>query len=154
MKKITLALVLPLMMSLSACMDNIGADYYNTSAAGQVSRAVRGTIVAVRPVIVSDGDGQFGQLAGAAAGGVAGSMIGGSDAVHILGAIGGAVIGGIAGDAAQEGLSRQQGYEYTIQLDNGNLVSLVQGKDVILHVGQKCLVLYGNRSRVVPYNGY
>ena len=154
MKKYALALILPLMMTTTACTDNIGADYYNTSAAGQVSQAVRGTVVAVRPVVVSDGDGQFGKLAGAAAGGVAGSMIGGSDAVHILGAIGGAVIGGIAGDAAQEGLSRQQGYEYTIQLDNGNLVSLVQGKDVVLNVGQKCLVLYGNRSRVVPYNGY
>ena len=154
MKKYALALILPLMMTMTACTDNIGADYYNTSAAGQVSRAVRGTIVAVRPVVVSDGDGQFGKLAGAAAGGVAGSMIGGSEAVHILGAIGGTVIGGIAGDTTQEGLSRQQGYEYTIQLDNGSLVSLVQGKDVVLHVGQKCLILYGERSRVVPYNGY
>ncbi len=154
MKKIAVALVLPLMLTLNACTDNIGADYYNTSATGQVTRAVKGTIIAVRQVIVSDGDGQFGKLAGAAAGGVAGSMIGGSDAVHILGAIGGAVVGGIAGDAAQEGLSRQRGYEYTIQLDNGNIVSLVQGTDVFLQVGQKCLVLYGNRSRVVPYNGY
>lgn len=154
MKKIAAAFVLPVMLVLGACTDNIGADHYNTSAAGQVNRAVKGTIIAVRPVVVSDGDGQFGKLAGAAAGGVAGSMIGGSDAVHVLGAIGGAVVGGIAGDAAQNVLSRQQGYEYTIQLDNGNIVTLVQGNDVVLRVGQKCLVLYGNRSRVVPYNGY
>lgn len=154
MKKFAIALVVPMMLALSGCVDNIGADHYNTSATGQVTRAVKGTIIAVRPVVVSDGDGQFGKLAGAAAGGVAGSMIGGSDAVHILGAIGGAVIGGIAGEATQDGLSRQRGYEYTIQLDNGNIVSLVQGTDVVLGIGQKCLVLYGNRSRVVPYNGY
>lgn len=154
MRKVAFALIVPLMMNITACTDNIGANHYNTSAAGQVTRAVRGTIVAVRPVIVSDSDGQFGKLAGAAAGGVAGSMIGGSDAVHVLGAIGGAVIGGIAGNAAQDGLSRQQGLEYTIQLENGNLVSLVQGNDVVLGVGQKCLILYGNQSRVVPYNGY
>ena len=154
MRKIVLALFLPIIMNISACTDNISANHYNTSATGQVTRAVRGTVVAVRPVIVSDGDGQFGKLAGAAAGGVAGSMIGGSDAVHVLGAIGGAVLGGIAGDATQEGLSRQQGLEYTIQLENGNLVTLVQGNDVVLHTGQKCLILYGNQSRVVPYNGY
>ena len=84
MKKIAVALVVPLMLTLNACTDNIGADYYNTSATGQVTRAVKGTIIAVRPVVVSDGDGQFGKIAGAAAGGVAGSMIGGSDAVQIL----------------------------------------------------------------------
>ena len=154
MKKFVIALALPLTLLLGACAENIGANHYNTSSVGQVNRAAKGTIVAVRQVTVSDGDGQIGKLSGAIAGGAAGSMIGGSDAVQILGAIGGAVVGGIAGDAAQEGLSRQRGYEYTIQLDNGNIVSLVQGTDVYLQVGQKCLILYGNRSRVVPYNGY
>lgn len=57
MKKIAAAFVLPVMLVLGACTDNIGADHYNTSAAGQVNRAVKGTIIAVRPVVVSDGDG-------------------------------------------------------------------------------------------------
>lgn len=86
-------------------------------------------------------------------GGVAGSMIGGSDTAHILGAIGGAVVGGIAGNAAQEGLSSQSGYEYVIQLDNGSMVTVSQGNDVLLNPGQKCMVLYGKRARVVPYYG-
>ena len=88
-----------------------------------------------------------------AAGGVAGSMIGGSDAAHILGAIGGAVVGGMAGDAAQGALSRQGGYEYVVQLDTGGLITVTQGTDVLLTPGQKCLVLYGKQARVVPYNG-
>lgn len=152
MKKLALIVLLPLALMLGACTENIGPDHYNTSAAGQVTRAVRGTVLSVRTVQVSDGDGQIGKFAGAAAGGVAGSMIGGSDAAHILGALGGAVIGGIAGDAAQNQLSKQTGYEYTIQLDNGGIVSIVQGGDVVLQPGQKCMVLYGNQSRVVPYN--
>ena len=77
----------------------------------------------------------------------------GSDTAHILGAIGGAVVGGIAGNAAQEGLSSQSGYEYVIQLDNGSMVTVSQGNDVLLNPGQKCMVLYGKRARVVPYYG-
>ena len=68
-------------------------------------------------------------------------------------AIGGAVVGGIAGNAAQEGLSSQSGYEYVIQLDNGSMVTVSQGNDVLLNPGQKCMVLYGKRARVVPYYG-
>lgn len=145
-------LILPLALIVSACTSNIGADQYATSSVGQVSTALKGTVVSVRRVAVASENGA-GTLIGGAAGGVAGSMIGGSDTAHILGAIGGAVIGGIAGNAAQEGLSKQTGYEYVVQLDNGNMVTVTQGDDVLLNPGQKCLVLYGNRARVVPYNG-
>ncbi len=79
--------------------------------------------------------------------------IGGGDTVPILGAIGGALIGGIAGDAAQAELSKQAGYEYVVQLDNGGLVTIVQGANELLVPGQKCLVLYGRQARIVPYNG-
>lgn len=152
MKKLALMLILPLAIVLSACTSNIGADQYATSSVGQVNRALKGTVVSVRQIAVSS-DGPAGTLIGGAAGGVAGSMIGGSDTAHILGAIGGAVIGGIAGDAAQEGLSKQSGYEYVVELDNGNMVTVSQGNDVLLNPGQRCLVLYGDRARVVPYNG-
>lgn len=64
------------------------------------------------------------------------------------------MLGGIIGDAVQEGVTRQTGYEYTVQLENGGLVTVTQGTDVILQPGQKCLVLYGKQARVVPYNSY
>lgn len=152
MKKLALMLILPIGLILNACTSNIGADQYATSSVGQVNRALRGTVVSVRRIAVSN-DGPAGTLIGGAAGGVAGSMIGGSDTANILGAIGGAVLGGIAGNAAEEGLSKQTGYEYVVELDNGNMVTVSQGDDVLLNPGQRCLVLYGDRARVVPYNG-
>lgn len=154
MKKFVIALALPLTLLLGACAENIGANHYNTSSVGQVNRAARGTVVAVRQVTVSDGDGQIGKLSGAIAGGAAGSMIGGNDAVRVMGGVGGAVLGGIVGDAVQEGVTRQTGYEYTIQLENGGLVTITQGTDILLQPGQRCLVLYGKQARVVPYNSY
>ena len=154
MKKIIAVALLPLALGLSACAEDIGANHYNTSSAGQVNQAAKGTVLAVRQVSVSDGDGQIGKLGGAVAGGAAGSMIGGSDAVRVIGAVGGAVLGGMAGDAAQERLTRQTGYEYTIELEGGKLVTITQGTDVVLQPGQRCLVLYGKQARVVPYNSY
>ena len=151
MKKAALLMILPMLLTAGACTSRIGADQYDTSAVGEVNRAVKGTVVSVRQISIASNNGA-GTLIGGAAGGVAGSMIGGSDTAHILGAIG-AVVGGIAGNAAQEGLSSQSGYEYVIQLDNGSMVTVSQGNDVLLNPGQKCMVLYGKRARVVPYYG-
>ena len=153
MNKFALFLILPALMLVAACTSNIGANQYDSSGVGEVSRAVKGTVVSVRQVRVTSNDNNAGTLIGAAAGGVAGSLIGGGDAAHILGAIGGATLGGIAGDAAQSGLSAQTGYEYVIELDNGSMVTVTQGNDVLLTPGQRCIVLYGNRARVIPYNG-
>ena len=152
MKSYALALLIPALLCSAACTSNIGANDYSVQNVNSVQSAQVGTIISVRKVIVQNDNGN-GALLGTVAGGVAGSMIGGSDAAHILGAIGGAVVGGIAGNAAQEGLSSQEGYEYVVQLDNGNMVTVSQGNDVLLSPGQKCMVLYGNRARVVPYYG-
>lgn len=149
MKKSIALLALPIALMLNACTSNIGANQYATSSVGEVNRAMKGVVISVRPVVVQS-DNNAGTLIGGALGGVAGSTIGGGDTAHILGAIGGAVVGGIAGDAAQNQLSKQQGYEYVIQLDNGNVVTVTQGDDVILSPGQKCIVLYGKQARVIP----
>ncbi len=152
MKKYLMLLAIPLMFGVCGCTSNIGANEYSVSGTGEVNRALKGTVLSVRQVSVESDNGA-GTLIGAAAGGVAGSAIGGDDTAHILGAIGGAVLGGVAGDAAQGALSKQSGYEYVIQLDNGNLVTVTQGTDILLTPGQKCLVLYGKQARVIPYNG-
>lgn len=152
MKKYLMLLSIPLMLSVCGCTSDIGANDYSVAGTGEVNRALKGTVLSVRQVSVKSDNGA-GTLIGAAAGGVAGSAIGGDDTAHILGAIGGAVLGGVAGDAAQGALSKQSGYEYVIQLDNGNLVTVTQGTDILLTPGQKCLVLYGKQARVIPYNG-
>lgn len=152
MKKLAIA-IFPLALIAAACTSNIGANQYATSATGQVNSAVRGVVVSVRQVVAQSNNGA-GQLIGGAAGGVAGSAIGGDSTAHILGAIGGAVIGGIAGEMAQNELSKQSAYEYVIQLDNGKLVTITQGTDILLSPGQKCIVLFGSQSRVIPAPAY
>ena len=134
---------------LAGCADNINSDHYSTSATGKVSTVAQCTVLSVRQVKVDSGDKTTGTLLGGVAGGVAGSTIGHGRSSHALGAIGGALVGGLVGGMAEEGLTSQTGYEYIVKLDNGQAISITQGADQPLMVGQRCLVLYGNPSRII-----
>ena len=156
MKKIALFLAVAALSVLGACTADIGANQYDSSSVGSVTRAVKGKIISVRHVTVRDDDRSTGTTIGGVAGGLAGSQIGKGSTAGVLGAVGGALLGGVAGNLAQSELSSQGGYEYVIQLENGGVVSVTQGTDVILNIGQPCMVIYGNgnsRARVIPYNG-
>ena len=140
---------LTLCSSLIACTPNISADSYSVGSVGQANRAVRGTIVSLRPVDISGSQTGVGGTAGAVSGAVAGSAIGGGARSNALGAIGGAVVGGIAGSAIEEGSSRQTGIEYVVETENGALITVVQGGDPSLSVGRKIIVLYGTKARII-----
>lgn len=150
MNKYALLLALPLAASgLYGCASDIDSNYYSTGSVGQLSQAQGCTVVSVRPIQVATQNG-MGTAIGGIAGGVAGSQIGGGNTAHLLGAVGGAILGGMAGNAAQKGLTSQQGYEYIVRLDNGNTVSTTQGSDVLLNPGQRCQLIMGNPARVIP----
>jgi outer membrane lipoprotein SlyB len=79
-----------------------------------------------------------------------GSSAGGNDGrSNIVGAIGGAIIGGIAGSAIEANATKQKALEYVVETENGNLMSIVQGNDIVFAEGQKVLVLYGSPSRLI-----
>lgn len=150
MNKYTFLLALPLAVSgIAGCASDINSNYYSTSSIGQVSQAQGCTVVSVRPIQVSTENG-MGSAIGSIAGGIAGSQIGGGNTAHLLGAVGGAILGGFAGNAAQDGLTSQMGYEYVVRLDNGTTLSTTQGTDVLLNPGQRCQIIFGNRTRVIP----
>lgn len=150
MNKYALLLALPLTAAgIAGCASDIASNYYSTGSVGQVSQAQGCTVVSVRPIKVSTQNGA-GTAIGGIAGGIAGSQIGGGNTAHLLGAVGGAILGGFAGNAAQEGLTSQQGYEYIVRLDNGNTVSTTQGADVLLNPGQRCQIIFGNPARIIP----
>lgn len=134
----------------TACTPDISPDNYSVGAVGQINRTVRGVIINVRPVKIGGTQSGVGAGAGALAGGTAGAKIGGSDTANIIGAIGGAVVGGIAGSAIEESATRQTGMEYVVETANGALVTVVQGTaDELLTVGQRVLVIYGSRARII-----
>lgn len=134
---------------LMGCQSNINSDHYATNQTGKVSTVSQCTVLNVRYVGVNSDTGG-GTLVGSVAGGIAGSTIGGGSTAHTLGAVGGALLGGLVGSAAEQGLSSQTGIEYVVKLDNGQVISITQGTQGALSVGQRCLVLFGNPSRIIP----
>ena len=150
MKK-SICLILPAMLLAAACAPRIGSNDYSYSGVRQASNAFPCTVLSVRAVNVSSNDNSTGTLLGGVAGGAAGSTIGHGSSSHVLGAIGGAAAGMLIGNMAQDAMMKQSGYEYIVKTDNGQTFSVTQGTDTLLSAGQRCMLINGAESRVIPY---
>ena len=141
---------IPLIIALAACAPRIGSNDYSYSGVRQASNAFPCTVLSVRSVNVSSDDNSAGTMLGGIAGGVAGSTIGHGRSSHTLGAIGGAAAGMLAGNLMQDTMMKQGGYEYVVRTDNGQIYSVTQGTDQLISAGQRCMLINGADSRVIP----
>lgn len=151
-------------LTVNGCAPRIGANNVSIQDVGTMSETLRGVIVAARPVTISasrqDMDNQPGAGAaiGAVSGGVLGSQIG-QGRGSVVAALAGAAAGGVAGHYLGQKLTDQEGMEYQVQLDRGGIVTIRQGADPVMRVGQHVLVINspkdlinhgGGGSRVIP----
>jgi outer membrane lipoprotein SlyB len=142
---------------LSGCERNISSNVYSAASVGEASFSYQGVIVSARQVMVKESEYLAGNKQGIAIGGitgaVAGSAIGGGSgnaAATILGGVAGAT----AGAFVQDKLTQQNAFEYVVKLTNGQIMTVVQGLDSVMAVGQRVMVLvsHDGRSRVIPDN--
>lgn len=155
---VAVSLVVPSLLVMTGCARNIGASNYASAGVGESMTSYPGVIVSKRQVTVQDQDKLQDNTLGMVAGGVGGGLLGstiGQGKGSTLAAVGGAAAGALAGAYAQQELSKQEAFEYTIQLDNGTLKTVVQGLDVNLSSGQRVIlhVSHQGRSRIVPFSG-
>lgn len=152
MKK--LYLLLGLALSLSSCARETSSDVYDSQHFGEAATTYAGVIMRSREVTVKNGEGlqdnTTGIIGGAAAGALLGSTIG-----HGSGSVVAEVVGGLAGAtggaAMEQGLKTQNAIEYMVQLENGEIKTIVQAPEPRLHEGEKVFVMISHegRSRVV-----
>jgi outer membrane lipoprotein SlyB len=141
---------------LTGCAGNFGGNDYSARGVGEISQTLKGVIVDARSVTIKSNDqSQFG--AGAGIGGIAGALLGstiGQGNGRLVGGTLGALAGAGAGHLAQGAMTKQEGIEYQVQLNSGETISLTQGAEPRLSVGQRVLVIKSGRdhSRVVPDN--
>lgn len=153
MKNISSLLGMACLFSLlfSSCAKNISSDNYASYTVGEVSRTLCGTIQNMREVCVSSSDelgkNSSGMLAGGVGGGVLGSAIGGG----LLSTAIGTGVGAIGGALVEKNSKQQSAVEYVILMDDGSLMTVVQGKDVIFNPGQPVYVIISQlgRSRII-----
>lgn len=149
MKKPLIVSLCLIVAMLSGCGRDISTNTYQAMETGVASKVLYGVVIAQRPVTINISN-NVGGLAGTAAGAAGGSAVGGSGRSNIVGAIGGAVAGGIVGHALDKATSLKKGMEYIIRLKDSSTISVTQGQDLHLSVGQRVLIIYGATTRVVP----
>jgi outer membrane lipoprotein SlyB len=134
---------------LTACATNVSPTAYSVGSVGQVNRTVAARVISVRPVEIS-GTTAAGGTVGAALGAIGGSGAGHSDRSNLAGSIAGAAAGAIVGAALENSATRQSGFEYVVQTENDNLMTIVQGANPTFAVNDNVLVLYGSPARLIP----
>lgn len=128
MSKYAVVVTMLCALTLSGCVSNLSGTTYSRSETRQVQQVQYGVVQSAIPVVIEGTGGVVGGATGAVVGGIAASNVGGGRGKDIATVLG-AVAGGVAGKKAEEMLTRAQGQEITVRLDNGNMVSIVQEMD-------------------------
>lgn len=150
--------------ALVACSSpKVSDSLYRDSEVGNSKRIVRCRVLETREVAIRGDDAPekgeaIGSLVGVIAGAILGSQIGkgaGQELAVQAGATVGAVAGGGAGRQAADKLSERPGIEYSIILDTGEELTLVQDileSDRIVQAGETCRlqVEANGMNRVLP----
>lgn len=138
---------------LSSCVSQMSSHEYVTRQVGEVCLTYAGKIKSMRAVCVSHGDqlenNELGIMGGGLAGGILGNAVGrGRFVPTAVGAVAGAVTGSLIEKRAKQ----QTAFEYIVELDQGGLMTIVQGPDQYFCIGQPVYVIVSQtgRSRIAP----
>jgi len=137
---------------LFSCAREISPDVYTSRQVREISTTHVGVIRNIREVRVLQGEeleeNGLGLAGGGIAGGIAGNAIGRGKFVPTAA---GAVLGAVAGSFVEKKLKQQSAWEYIVELDNGSLVTVVQGKEEEFGLGQPVylIVSQSGGSRII-----
>ena len=125
---------------ITSCASSRSGSIYTRDQARQAQTVQLGVVTHVRTVLIEGTKTPAGTLAGGALGGVAGSAVGGGKGKDLMTVVG-AIAGAAAGSAAEEGLTRKEGLEITVKLENGTVLAVVQEADEAFQVGDSVRIL-------------
>lgn len=142
-------------MTVASCARQISPGVYEGRTVGSAATTYTGTVQSARSVIVQEDELLQQNTVGGAIGGVAGGMLGnqvGGGWGKIAATAGGALAGATLGAMAQRGMQRQRAMEYIVRLDNGQLMTVVQGEQPQIPIGRRVYVQTGveGGARVLP----
>ncbi|AJI72511.1 hypothetical protein [Francisella tularensis] len=149
MKKVFWIWLLSLCFLLTNCTNS--APSYSANSVGQISQVEQGQIIDIQQVNIKGSD-NIGARVGGLAGGLGGALAGsGNIFTSIAGSIGGAIVGGIAGGATEDAITSSKGYQFTLKLDNGKTIAILQEDKHDLNIGDRVTIyMSGNNTRIVP----
>ncbi|GAB1409780.1 glycine zipper 2TM domain-containing protein [Desulfovibrionales bacterium] len=135
-----LVVVMASTLLLAGCASSRSGQVYSRDQARQQMRVSYGVVLSVVSVQIEGTQSGVGAVAGGVTGGVLGSMVGGGKG-RVLGAVVGALGGAAGGAVAEEAITKKDGLEITVELDGGEILSIVQEADVYFYQGERVRVL-------------
>jgi len=119
-------------LALTGCAGSMSGNVYSRERAQKVQTVEYGQVLEVRQIQIEGTKSGIGALGGAA--------------------LGGAIAGAAGGAAAEEAVTKQPGLEVTVRLDSGQTLSLVQGLDPPVQVGDRVKLMRNpdGSARVIP----
>ena len=134
-------LSLLLALTLTACATSNSGDVYSREETRQVQHIKMAVVESVRQVQIEGTEGTIGAVAGGAVGGAVGNTVG-SGTGRTLATVVGAVVGAVAGKMAESELTKADGVEITVKMDDsGELLAIVQEATDEFHPGEKVRLL-------------
>lgn len=137
------AAALALVGALAACTPQQNANVLPGNQALTASTVSFGTIVSSRTVRLQGGQGA--QAAGAVLGGLAGAALGqevGGGTGQVIATGVGATAGAAGGLQAGRAVAGRDSIEWTVRMDNGSTIAVIQGEPVF-GIGQRVQVITG-----------
>lgn len=150
-----IAMVAAACMAVTGCARQISPGVYEGAHVGSVAETRTGTIQSARVVMVQEDELLQDNTVGIGIGGLAGGLAGrevGDGWGRVAATAGGAIAGAAVGALAQRSLQRQEAMEYIVRMDDGGLLTIVQGVQPQIPVGRRVYVQMGSggQARVLP----
>ena len=138
--KLLFLTMLGTLLLANGCTTSQSGQVYSQGQAQRSLSVYYGTIIELSEVTIEGSNSGAGTVIGGVAGGVAGSTIG-SGRGSALAAVAGALVGAAAGTVIEKQSGTKPALEFTIELDNGRLMAVVQEVDGHYRVGDRVRLL-------------
>ncbi len=127
---------------LTGCVQSHSGQVYSQGQAQKSMHVYYGTIIELREVTIEGSNSGAGAVIGGVAGGVVGSTIG-SGRGRTLATVGGALAGLAAGSAVEKKAGTKKAIEFTVELDDGRVMAVVQEDGAYYRIGDRVRLLQG-----------
>ena len=128
------------MMLCGGCASSRSGKVYTRDQARVQLTVYYGTVLQVEPVSIEGTKSAAGPALGAATGAALGNAVGSGTGRTIATVMGG-VAGSLLGGAIEEGVTRKNALEITVEMDDGQIIAVVQEADDVYMVGDRVRIV-------------
>ncbi len=124
---------------LQACASPSSGKIYSPREARVAWDVRQGRVIAIDDAVIEGRSTALGRIGGGYIGYEAGRTVGGGSGRKVAGAVG-AVAGAVAGQAIEKAATREEAWQFTVELDGGRTIAVVQARDQKFEIGERVRV--------------